>query len=85
MSDTVFEYPSDDPVRGQVSFTRFWKGGEDWVQITLIHQGEDYPLVHTFASLPFKKFEEGYLALRKSVADTGDAWWHIIGKEVSKT
>lgn len=84
MSDIVYEYPDTNPVRGNISFTRFWREGEDWVQVTLINADELAPEVHTFASLPFREFEKGYLALKKSVEETKEAWWHALSKAKQK-
>ena len=80
MADTVFEYPDDKPVRGYISFTRFWKKGEDWVQITLISEDIHSLEIHTYASLPFKKFQEAFVATAKNIEETKDAWWHKVKK-----
>jgi hypothetical protein len=69
MADTVFEYQTAQ--RGYIGFTRFWKKG-DWVQITLVSEDPNYPFVYTYATMPFEKFKEAFIAVAKSVEDTKD-------------
>jgi hypothetical protein len=78
MADTVYEYPNEEPIRGNISFTRFWRGGEDWIQITLISEDTTNDEVHTYASMPFSKFAEAFKACAESVQETKTAWWHDI-------
>ena len=60
MSDTVYE-------KGGISFTRYWQGKEDGVQITfggIYHQ------------MSYREFRKAVNALAKSVRETKNAWWH---------
>ena len=70
MADTVYESPT-------ISFTRFWRDGEDWVQITIIPVEMDF---HAYQVLSFKEFEKAYLALKANVEETKEAWWHELSK-----
>ena len=87
MADTVYEYPNDEANRGYLGFTRFWKNGEDWIQITLISEDVNDANTHTYACMPFKKFAEAFQAVADNVSDTSKAWWHDLSvhKEESKT
>lgn len=78
MADTVYEYPNDEAERGYLGFTRFWKQGEDWIQITLISEDPENENVHTYASMPFKKFVEAFQAIGENVSETSKAWWHNL-------
>lgn len=68
MADTVYEYPNQQPERGYIAFTRFWKKGEHWVQITLVSEDMRNENVHTYASLPYTEFVKAAKAVKKSVA-----------------
>ena len=79
MADTVYGYPEEQHgFRGEISFTRFWRDGEDWVQITLVSEDPNDAYVHTFASMPFKNFAEAFQATADNVSETSKAWWHSL-------
>lgn len=84
MADTVYEYPNDEAERGYLGFTRFWKQGENWIQITLISEDMRNENVHTYASMPYSKFKEAVEAIVSNVNDTEKAWWHDIAISKSK-
>jgi len=78
MADTVYEYPNEESQRGYLGFTRFWNQGENWVQITLVSEDVRNENVHTYASMPYSKFKEAFLAVAENVKDTKGAWWHDL-------
>ena len=85
MADTVYEYPNNNPTRGYIGFTRFWKKGEDWIQITLISEDVRNENVHTYACMPFKEFAKASRAINKSVKKTEKAWWHGLSNHSKQT
>mgnify|MGYP001570765743 CR=1 FL=1 len=64
MADTIYETNHDGT---HVSFTRFWRDAEDWVQITM---------GATYGVMPVAEFLRAVEAIKQNVADTKDAWWH---------
>lgn len=86
MADTVYNYPEDQAGdRGEISFTRFWRKGEDWIQITIVSEDERDPIAHTYASMPYKLFAEAFKACALSVNDTKGAWWHDLANPSSNS
>lgn len=72
MSDTVYD-------KNGIHFTRFWVGSKkDCVQITLI--SEDAQRCLGYRTMTFLEFQEAFEAIKNSVEETKDAWWHTLCK-----
>jgi hypothetical protein len=67
MANTVYEYPGAGANRGYIGFTRFWKKGEFWIQITLVSENMRNENVHTYASIPYKEFVKASKAVNKDL------------------
>jgi len=82
MSDTIYEEfrPGGfTTAKGEllecqvkVVFTRFWKGEEDGVQITIRDN---------WVTMSISEFREVVKAIEKNVEETKDAWWHDLPKK----
>ena len=58
-------------IQVKIAFTRFWKGKEDGVQITVRD---------AYVMMPISEFRKAVQAIEKNVEETKDAWWHKLGK-----
>jgi hypothetical protein len=86
MADTVYNYPEEqDGDRGEISFTRFFRKGEDWIQITIVSEDVSDICEHTYASMPYRLFAEAFKACAVSVNDTKGAWWHDLTSVSNKS
>ena len=62
MSNTVYE-------KNGISFTRYWAGNDDAIQITI--EGK-------YSSLSLEDLHEAVKAVEQSVEETKNAWWHKL-------
>ena len=69
LGDTVYQTAHDEK---HVSFTRFWRDTEDWVQITITGTN-----IHSvYGVMPVAEFLRATEAIKQNVEETKDAWWH---------
>jgi len=81
MSDMIYQafHPGGFPTHQgeslecqvKLTFSRFWKGEEDHVQITVRDN---------WVTMSISEFREIVKAIEKNVEETKDAWWHDLGK-----
>lgn len=72
-ANTVYE-------KGEVSFTRYWAGDQDGIQITFRGQAHQ----QGYVQMTFKDFQDAYFQALGDVEATSDAWWHSWDNEKKK-